>query len=119
MARKQSNILAVLTWFIGLLGCIGFIYTLGFIALIIPLLFWIFGSKFTKIHCSAYFNGLITGIIIYICGLVINRVLIWLDIKLFNFTLVGLIYFALICIFGLINALNHKRYKPELVIGIF
>lgn len=119
MARKQNNTFAVLIWVFGLLACIGYIYPLGFLGLLIPLLFWLFGSKFTKSHCEAYFNVLITGVIIHLLGTVISKLLSWINIHIFELKYIGLIYFALLCIFGLFKALNNKHYRPELVFKIF
>lgn len=119
MARRQNNTFAVIIWLLGLLGCIGYIYPLGFISLLIPLLFWVFGSRFTKIHCETYFNVLITGVILHVLGIVINKVLSWLSINIFELKYVGLIYFSILCILGLINALNNKRFRPEFVFKVF
>lgn len=119
MAQKQSNTLAVFVWLIGLLGCIGFLYPLGFISLIIPLLFWLLGSKYTRNHCESYFNILLTAVIISVMGLVIDKILLFFHINIFKFLYIGLIYFGIMCIWGLIAALNSRRYKPELVVKIF
>ncbi|MDF2698710.1 MAG: hypothetical protein K0Q49_266 [Haloplasmataceae bacterium] len=110
---KQNNTLAVIVWVIGLLGCSGFINEFGFFALLIPLLFWLFGNKFTKQHCKAYFNVLITAVILYFLGYVLNW-LIGLFTETFDLTFIALIYFALMSILGLIFALQNKRYKPIL-----
>ncbi len=122
MARRQSNTLSVLVWFLGLLGCAGYInylYPYGFFPLVLPLIFWILGSKFTKSHCQTYFNGLLTAFIIHVVGLVINFILDLFKLNIFNFTYLSLLYFSILCLVGFFTALNHKRYKPELTVHVF
>jgi|SRR5690554_2894130 len=119
MARKKRSIIPVIIWILGLLGCIGYLYPLGYLSLLIPLLFWLFGSKFTKNHCEAYFNVLITGVIIYILGVIINKLLSLIDISFFPLKNIALIYLAIMCILGLVTALGNKRYNPGLVIKVF
>ncbi len=119
MASRQSNTGPVIIWLIGLFGCIGWINPIGFFALIIPILFWLMGTKLTKDHCRIYFNVLLTAVILWVIGLAINEILLIIDLKLLNFKLIGLIYFTITCIFGLFVALNSKKYRPALIINLF
>ncbi len=122
MAQRHSNTLPVIVWFLGLLGCTGYIdllYPFGFIPVIIPLIFWFLGSKFTKMHCRVYFNVLLTAFIIHVIGVVIFEVLNFVGIHIINLMYLGLVYFAIFCIFGLLSALNNRKYNPELVVHVF
>jgi len=122
MAQRQSNTLPVFVWFLGLLGCVGYInyfYPLGFFPVVVPILFWILGSKFTKAHCQVYFNVLLTAFIIHVAGSAIDLVLEWIKVDTFKFRFLGLVYFTIFCLFGLFAALNNKRYKPELTVRVF
>lgn len=119
MARKQKHVLAVVVWVIGLLGCTGFINPFGFYALLIPIIFWMFGNRFTKDHCRQYFNILLTAVVIYLLGLALNLIIGLFVDDFFKFTYVSLVYFALMNIPGLFNALDGKRYKPLLSIDLF
>ncbi|QVK18237.1 hypothetical protein KHQ81_00520 [Mycoplasmatota bacterium] len=120
--RGRNNTLSIIVWFLGLLGCVGYIdyfYPLGFFPLVVPLLFWLFGSKFTKMHCKVYFNVLLTAVIIHVVGTVIDQLLLLFKVDIFRFMYLGLIYFSILCLFGLIAALNNKKYRPELVVHVF
>lgn len=119
MARRQSNSGPVVIWILGLLGCIGWINPLGVFALIFPILFWLLGTKLTKDHCRIYFNVLLTAVILWLIGYAINEILSIIDVKIFDFKLIGLIYFTITCIFGLFVASNSKKFRLSLVINLF
>ncbi len=122
MAQRQSSTLAILVWFIGLLGCLGYVrifYPFGFIPVVIPLIFWLLGNNFTKVHCRAYFNVLITAFILHVAGRVIDWLFNKINLNIFSFVYIGLFYFAVLCIVGLVKALDHKRFNPELTIHLF
>lgn len=117
--RRTSNTLAVFTWVLGLLGYAGYFNHFGFFALIIPLLFWMFGNRLAKDHCRIYFNVLLTAFIIFVVGAVLNFILDLIKLKTFDFTYLGLIYFALMSIFGLLAALNNRKYRLSLSVQVF
>jgi len=120
MAKTQSNILAIIVWVIGLLGLTGFINPFGFYALIIPIIFWLLGNRFTKGHCKQYFNVLITAVVIYLIGWALNFLVQLFNLNIFNqFEYIALAYFAIMGILGLFSALDSKRYKPLLMIELF
>ncbi|NLG81120.1 MAG: DUF4870 domain-containing protein [Bacilli bacterium] len=123
MARSQDNTLAIIVWIVGLLGMSGFLsflYPFGYLPLILPILFWILGKKFTRIHCQSYFNVLITAVVIYLLGLIIDKLFQLLRLNLsISVVYISLIYFVVMSIIGLIKAINGKRYDPELAIRIF
>lgn len=123
MARSRDNTLAIIVWIIGLLGMSGFLnflYPFGYLPLIVPIIFLLLGKQFTRNHCQSYFNVLITSVVIYILGLIIDKLLHLIHLNL-NFSLVylSLVYFIVMSIIGLIKAINGKRYNPELAIRIF
>lgn len=119
MARRTNNTLAIITWLIGLLGYLGYINDFIFFLLVLPIFFGLFGNKLAKNHIRAYFNVLLTAVIIYFIGFVINNIFDIIKIHTFDLTYLGLIYFAIMCLFGLIAALDKRRYRPILSVKIF
>lgn len=119
MATTNKNVLAVVLWIIGLLGATGYINRFGFFALLIPLLFLILGSSFTRSHAMEYFNVLVGSVAIYFVGVAINWVFDLFEAGHMDFRFIALIYFGIMSIVGLFHALSTKRFKSSLSVRIF
>jgi hypothetical protein len=118
MAATSRNTLAIILWIFGLLGATGYLNPFGFFALLIPILFILLGSQFTQQHARQYFNILVTSVVIWLLGHVLNWIVGLFDVK-FDMLLIALIYFGIMCLFGLIQAINDKKFKNVVAIQIF
>jgi hypothetical protein len=119
MSTANKNVLAIILWVIGLLGVTGYINRFGFFALVIPILFLIMGSAYTRSHAKEYFNVLVGSVVIYFVGILLNTILGWFDVRGFNWTLIALIYFTIMSILGLIRALSSERFRAPMSVRIF
>ena len=112
MAKKTKNSAAILIWILGLLGCLGFLSAWALILFWLPLLFLLFGNRFTQNHCRAYFNIFLTAAIFYIISLGFNWIIGFFITPRIPITLVAIVYLVWMLLMGLIHAINHQRFKP-------
>lgn len=116
---KNSKLLAIIVWIIGLLGVIGKVNPYGFLFVLIPIIFMFYGSKFTKRHAKEYLNVLLTSLLIYLICFVVNMIFNTIGFERFDITFVGVVYFAIENLMGLIYALGGKVFKAPFTIRLF
>ena len=113
---SEKNLPAIIVWILAILGGLGFINPFGFVVLLVPFLFYIFGAGLTKNHAKEYLNVLFGAGLLYLIGQLLGLLDLY-RARDIVYT-VTYVYLLVTSILGIINALRVAKFKAPIAIRL-